>query len=242
MKRALLLGLAGFFACLFLALGVWQVERRDGKLALIAAVEDRIHTAPAPPPPPARWPALSAAKDEYRRLTVRGQLLHDREVLVQALTEAGAGFWVMTPLRTSAGVTILINRGFVPPDRRTPRSRAQALPRNEVRITGLLRMSEPGGGFLRTNQPAADRWYSRDVQAIGARGGLATLAPFFIDADKTPNPGGWPAGGLTVVAFPNNHLIYALTWFGLALLSAGGFVLVWRADKPLPRGGAAGAK
>ena len=95
-------------------------------------------------------------------------------------------------------------------------------------VTGLLRASEPGGGFLRANDPARDRWYSRDVAAIARARGLGEVAPFFIDADATPNPGGYPVGGLTVVAFRNDHLVYALTWFGLAGLSLFGVLLLGR--------------
>ena len=78
-------------------------------------------------------------------------------------------------------------------------------------------MTEPKGAFLRTNDASADRWFSRDVAAISAKHGLENPAPYFIDADATPNPGGFPVGGLTIIAFPNNHLVYALTWFALAV-------------------------
>ena len=86
---------------------------------------------------------------------------------------------------------------------------------------------QPGGGFLRTNAPAEDRWHSRDVAAIAAARGLTPVAPYFVDADATPNPGGFPVGGLTVVRFSDNHLVYAATWFALAAMLAGalGFVL-----------------
>jgi surfeit locus 1 family protein len=97
-----------------------------------------------------------------------------------------------------------------------------------VAITGLLRPSEPDGRFLRTNQPQAERWYSRDVAAIADRRGLGPVAPFFIDADAAANPGGFPIGGMTVVSFRNAHLVYALTWFGLAALSLFGLVLTWK--------------
>jgi surfeit locus 1 family protein len=92
-------------------------------------------------------------------------------------------------------------------------------------------MSEPHGGFLRANDPAAGRWYSRDVSAIARARGLGHIAPFFIDADASPNPGGYPRGGLTVVAFRNDHLVYALTWFALAGLSVIGVVLVLRSER-----------
>ena len=95
-------------------------------------------------------------------------------------------------------------------------------------VTGLVRLTEPGGRFLRANQPSADRWYSRDVAAIAAARDLGKVARFFIDADATPNPGGLPIGGLTVVSFRNSHLVYALTWFGLAGLCLFGLVLTLR--------------
>jgi surfeit locus 1 family protein len=204
-----------------LALGVWQVERRAWKLALIDRVEQRIHAAPSPMPVASSWPMISAASDEYRHVTVTGRFLHDRETLVKAVTDEGGGYWVLTPLRFDDGTTVLVNRGFVPPERRDPSTRHEGDPSARVEVTGLLRMTEPKGGFLRHNDPAHDRWYSRDVAAIAETRGLHGVAPFFIDADATPNPGGFPIGGLTVVRFPNNHLIYALTWFGLAFMLAG---------------------
>lgn len=212
----------------FTALGVWQIERRAWKLDLIARVDARIHALAVPPPARADWARVNARDDAYRHVRATGSFLHDRETLVQAVTERGAGFWVLTPLSTDQG-TVLVNRGFVPPERRDPASRRAG--QGPVTVTGLLRISEPGGAFLRANDPAAGRWYSRDVAAIARARGLGEVAPFFIDADATPNPGGYPVGGLTVVAFPNNHLVYALTWFGLAALSAWGAALILRKAK-----------
>ena len=203
-----------------LALGIWQIERRAWKLDLIERVEQRVHAEPVPIPAASSWSSINAADDEYRHVTVRGRFLHDRETFVQALTIDGPGYWVITPLQTAAGEIVLVNRGFVPSERRDPSSRSEGNPSGLVDIVGLLRISEPGGHVLRTNDPATDRWYSRDVPAIAAARGLSHVAPFFIDADDTPNPGGWPKGGLTVVSFPNNHLVYALTWFSLAVMLA----------------------
>ncbi|CCE03707.1 SURF1 family protein [Bradyrhizobium sp. STM 3809] len=205
---------------ILLALGVWQVERRAWKLDLIDRVDRRVHAAPVPVPGPAAWSAINRGDDEYKRVTLSGRFMNDRETLVQALTVDGPGYWVVTPLQTADGV-VLVNRGFVPSERREPASRSAGNPDGLVSVTGLLRISEPGGGFLRHNDPAANRWYSRDVAAIAAARGLSQVAPFFVDADATPNPGGYPVGGLTVIAFPNNHLVYALTWFTLALMLAG---------------------
>lgn len=170
---------------------------------------------------------VDAAQDAYRRVRLAGTFLHDRETLVQAVTEQGGGWWVLTPIRTAQGSMILVNRGFVSPERRNPATRQAGNPAGNVEVTGLLRMSEPDG-FLRRNDPAAGRWYSRDVAAIAAARGLTDVAPFFIDADAAPNAGGWPIGGLTVVAFRNEHLVYALTWFALALMAAATVVVVGR--------------
>jgi surfeit locus 1 family protein len=147
---------------------------------------------------------------------------------VQAVTDYGAGFWVLTPLKTDAGWTVLVNRGFVPPERRTA---ATLGPTGPVTLIGLLRITEPKGGFLRSNDPAANRWYSRDVAVIARARRLSQVAPYFIDADATPNSGGYPIGGLTVVAFPNSHLSYALTWFTMAILSVVGLVLLLRRER-----------
>jgi surfeit locus 1 family protein len=215
-----LIALAALGVAALTALGVWQLERRTWKLALIDRVEQRQHAAPQPMPVPSSWHAITASSDEYRPMTVTGHLLNERETLVAAVTDYGRGFWVLTPLQTTDGATVLVNRGFVPPEQRDPSTRREGNPSRAVTVTGLLRITEPKGAFLHANDPAANRWYSRDVAAIATVRGLSQVAPFFIDADATPNPGGYPIGGLTVVRFPNNHLIYALTWFAMAFMLA----------------------
>jgi surfeit locus 1 family protein len=202
------------------ALGVWQVERRTWKLALIDRVDQRIHAAPVPAPGPDAWPAINRDDDEYRRVKITGRFANDRETLVDATTERGMGFWVMTPLITPDGFTVMVNRGFVPVDRRDSATRAAGQIEGETTVSGLVRMTEPKGTLLRANDPAAGRWYSRDIAAIAKARDLNRVAPYFIDADATANPGGLPVGGLTVVSFYNHHLLYALTWFALALMLA----------------------
>jgi surfeit locus 1 family protein len=232
-SRAGLAGAALLLAACLAALGVWQLERREWKHALVAAVEARIHAPPADAPGPAAWPAIAADTDAYRHIRVTGRFRHDRETLVQAVTERGAGYWVLTPL-DAPGFTVLVNRGFVPPEEREAATRAAGNEPGPATVTGLLRISEPGGGFLRSNDPAAGRWHSRDVPAIAAARHLGRTAPYFIDAGAAPNPGGYPVGGLTVVRFADNHLVYALTWFALAVLSTWA---AWRVLRfaPVPR-------
>ncbi len=227
-RSILLIGLCAVLTVVFLSLGAWQVQRRAWKLDLIARVEQRIHAAPVPAPGPDAWTMISRDADVYRRVQLAGVYDHSRETLVQAVTEKGPGFWVMTPLKTDHGFTVLVNRGFVSNERKLPASRETGQIAGPVSVVGLLRLTEPHGGFLRANQPSTARWYSRDVQAIAAARDLSDAAPYFVDADAMPNPGGWPLGGLTVVRFPNSHLTYALTWFTLALLTGGAGVYVWR--------------
>lgn len=221
LARRLVAGLAALVLFSgFTALGVWQLQRLSWKLDLIARVDARVHAAPVPAPGPAQWAHVTRQADEYRRVRLSGVFENGRETLVQAVTEAGPGFWVLTPLRTPGGAEVLVNRGFVPSDKAAPATRLAGQPSGPVTVTGLLRITEPHGGFLRANDPAAGRWYSRDVAAIARARGLTDPAPYFIDADATPNTGGWPRGGMTVIHFRNSHLSYALTWFGLALMTA----------------------
>ncbi|WP_427307798.1 SURF1 family protein [Cupriavidus sp. H39] len=214
------------------ALGNWQVERRAWKLGLIAQVAERVHAPPVAAPAPAQWAGLTRANAEYRRVRASGTFLDDRQTLVQAVTEQGGGYWVMTPLRLADGSTVLVNRGFV-----AEPFRARVVPAGggTSEVVGLLRMSEPGTGVLRHNDAARDQWFSRDVAAIAARRGLGEVAPYFIDAAAVPPPAGadpkaWPTGGLTVTAFTNNHLGYALTWYGLALMVAAAAAYVGREE------------
>jgi surfeit locus 1 family protein len=200
------------------ALGVWQVERREWKLDLIERVEKRARAAPSAAPGPPQWPAVNKEDFEYQRVQVSGHFLGTRELLVQAVTERGGGFWVMAPFRTDDGFVVLVNRGFVSPEARDPALRVQA---GRVTLTGLLRVSEPGGAFLRDNAPGENRWYSRDVAALSHALELTGTAPYFIDADANSTAGArMPVGGLTVIRFHNSHLVYAITWFTLALMVA----------------------
>ncbi len=207
----------------FVALGIWQLQRLSWKLDLIERVDARVHAAPVPPPAREQWSQISAEQHEYQRVRLEGHYLPDRDTRVQAVTALGAGFWVLSPLQLNDGAIVLVNRGFVPSS-----WKGTALPSMAVDVVGLLRLSEPRGGFLRENDPAADRWYSRDVQAIAAARGLGQVAPFFVDAEaaagaidaEAAEPESWPRAGLTVIRFSNSHLGYALTWFALALLVA----------------------
>jgi surfeit locus 1 family protein len=230
MPRAGLLALLAVLFAAMVALGTWQVQRRAWKLDLIERVEQRLAADPVAAPGPRDWSQIGQP-DEYRRLIVTGTFRHDLETCTQAVTVRGPGCWVLTPLQTAEGWWLLVNRGFVDPQQRDASMRAAGQVAGLVTVSGLLRLSEPGGGFLRANDPAQERWTSRDVAAIAKHRALPAtdVAPYFLDAAETV-PGG-PVGGLTVVRFRNSHLVYALTWYGLAALAAFGGVLVLRAGR-----------
>jgi surfeit locus 1 family protein len=229
----LLFALALLLIVLFAGLGTWQVFRLQWKLDLIARVDARLHARPVSPPPAQQWAHITSESDEYRRVLLSGVYLYDLTTPVQALTEQGSGYWLLTPMCLLDGDIVLVNRGFIEaelgaPTRYAP-ARADADPcarargQAPVSVAGLLRTSEHGP-LMRTNDPAANRWYSRDVAAIEAARGLARAAPFFVDAAADQNPSGSPdrpQGGLTVVSFHNSHLVYAITWYALALMVAG---------------------
>ncbi len=213
--------LAVAFAAL-VGLGSWQLERRAWKLDLIQQVEARADAPPRPLPPARQWDTLSRAGDEYAHVRVTGTYDHAKEALVYTVLSEpngplrGPGFTVITPLMLPDGSAVLINRGFVPTDRRDPASRAAGQVAGPVTVTGLLRFAEEASSFVPANDPARNAWYRRDPSEIAAARGLPKAAPFLIDADASPNPGGLPQGGETRLVFPNRHLEYALTWYGLA--------------------------
>lgn len=227
---AIFCGLMVALIAALVSLGVWQIERLSWKEALIARVDQRVHAEPVAAPARADWEKINRATDEYRHVTAKGTLDNSKETLIYASTTLGPGYWVITPLNLDDGTSILINRGFVPTEKRDPATRSEGQVSTPVTITGLLRITEPKGTLIKSNDPANERWYSRDVAAIAEQRNVANVAPFFIDADVTQNPGGLPVGGLTQIAFPNNHLVYAITWFVLAIMATGLLVFVLRSE------------
>lgn len=217
-----------------LSLGSWQLGRLGWKQELIAQVEARAAAGPVPLPAPGQWPAMSAGADDYRRVRLTGTFRHGLEAYLYHVAgdsrsadrsrPQGQGYFVMTPLDLEGGGTVIVNRGFVPLERRDPATRAEGQISGPVTVTGLIRFPEARGFFAASDDHARRIFYTRDVAAMARAMGLTgTLAPFSVDADATPVPGGLPAGGETRLTFANRHLEYALTWFGLALTLIGVF-------------------
>jgi len=203
---------AAAMLAVLLSLGVWQVHRLHWKLDLIAQVNRNLTL-----PPVSLDAALAMGKGaEYRRVALSGRFDHAKEAYVHGIAEGATVWHVVTPLVTADGRVLLIDRGIVPEDLRDPAKRQAGRIGGERRITGVWRTPDPPGFFTPLPDRAHRLWYSRDVASIAAADRITPAAPVILEADATPNPGGWPKGGQTQVAFRNEHLQYAITWFGLA--------------------------
>jgi surfeit locus 1 family protein len=212
-------------------LGVWQLQRLTWKEALIARVALQMQMSFVPwAPGEAEWPSVNAEQYEYGHVRITGTFRHDLEALCYELLSdargkfSGPGYWVLTPLETAGGATFIVNRGFVPLERKDAATRREGQVTGKVTIIGLLRLPERRSWFTPADDPAHHLWQERDPIAIARAYGLARASPFFIDADASANPGGLPQGGETKLVFPNRHLEYAITWFGLALALIAVFV------------------
>ena len=222
---------------ILVGLGAWQVERLAWKEALLATIASRTHATPVPLPPQTAWPSLLPDDYAYRHVTATGTFDNAHEIHVfRPLSDAdahgpahGIGDLVLVPFRLASGGSVIVNRGFVPADRLDPATRAEGLVEGETTITGLMREPEPRNSFTPADDPANDQWFTRDPAAIAAALKIDDDAPFSIDEDAGQAPGGLPQGGETLVDIPNNHLSYALTWFGLAFGLVGVFAAyAWR--------------
>lgn len=199
-------------------LGTWQLERLQWKLALIATVNS--HMAAAPVPLNAIL-AMNPDEAQYRRVSLDGRFDHAREAYVFTTDQGAAVYHVLTPFTTDDGRIVMVDRGEIPAEKLDPATRAAGNVEGEMKITGVWRVPDPPGGFTPPPDAAKHIWFARDLKAIAAAGHLSLAAPAVIEADSAPNPGGWPRGGRTVVSFRNQHLSYAVTWFGLALCLLG---------------------
>jgi surfeit locus 1 family protein len=205
-----------------LALGTWQVERLQWKVGLIAQRTAQLAA------PPEVLPVHSDdwAVWDFRKVSTSGRLRHDLEQLFGASTHDGQlGHHLLTPLVREDGSALLVDRGWVPADRAHPAARREGQIEGQVTVTGIARYrgDEPAGWFTPANQPENLMWFSYDLPALEQALGLPLL-PVVVEADDRPNPGGLPIGGQTRIALPNNHLQYALTWYGLALTLLGVYV------------------
>jgi len=214
-----------------LALGTWQLERLRWKRTLIERVEARIGAEPMAVPDEDAWAGLDRDQIDYRPVRATGRFRHEQEIHVYTHLSrprgqfGGQGYWVITPLALANGATVLVNRGFVPQSFKTRGSRPHGLPAGEVTVAGLARIGETRGLFVPADTPAENTWFTRDIGAMARHLNLDRVAPFYIEAAASGPAGRLPQGGETRVSFANNHLQYAITWYGLALVLVAVYVL-----------------
>ncbi|MXN51188.1 SURF1 family protein [Shinella sp. AETb1-6] len=239
--RAILTGVA-FLAALaiLLSLGTWQVERLKWKEKLLADIAER---RVAPPVTLGEIEAMAARGEdiEYRPVTVTGVFANNRERHFFATWRGQTGYYVYTPLQLADGRFLFVNRGFVPYEAKEPEMRKQGQLTGEQTVTGLARarLAEKPSAIVPENDLAKNIFYWKDLDAMAASTGIAAdrLVPFFIDAGDAPNPKGLPIGAVTQFDLPNNHLQYAVTWYGLAAALVGvALYAVFRrkGDRPAP--------
>jgi surfeit locus 1 family protein len=215
-------------------LGLWQLQRKEWKEALIATLDERLAAAPEALPPAARWASLDAADDEFRRVRFRAEFLPAREGRVYTGGSGlrddikSPGYFAFAPARLADGTVIVVNRGFVPNEHPTAALAPIALPPGPVELLGVMRWPEAPAWYVTTHSAGEDLWFVRDHLAMAALygwdagGGAATraaaVAPFYIDLEAPAPPGGVPRPAPVKANLRNEHMQYALTWFGLAIV------------------------
>ena len=218
---------------ILVGLGIWQLDRKVWKEHLIATIEARLSQTPQELPPRTAWPTLAAADNEYRRVAFPAEFLPGEEALVYTAGSAfrpdveGPGYWVFAAARLAGGSVVLVDRGFISLDRKDSAKRA-ATPQGIIDIVGVMRWPEARGLFTPADEPQNNIWFARDPDAMAKAHKWPAPAPFYVEQESPVPEGRLPLPGKLVVALPDNHLQYAITWFGLALGLAGVYV-VWLA-------------
>jgi cytochrome oxidase assembly protein ShyY1 len=222
----------------FTGLGLWQLQRRAEKHALIAALSERLAAAPQPLLPVAQWNAMKPAKDEFRHVTLKAAYMPLPDAMVYSAGSAvrddisGAGTWAFVPARLASGETVVINTGFVAntmQDRGVEDRAVKALVRGEAEtMTGYIRFPETAGWLTPAENPTKRLWFVRNQLAMAKALGWGEVAPFYIDLEQPVPPNGIPKPGPLDVHLKDDHLQYAITWFALAGAVTIAFVVWWR--------------
>lgn len=227
-----------------IGLGNWQLERKTWKEALVDTLDRRLAAQPVDLPARARWSRLDPANDEFRRVAFAAEFIPNQEALVYTSGSAfrsdisGPGYWVLAPARFTGGSVIVVNRGFVPEGRQDRAAHAAGDPKGVISIVGVMRWPEPAGWFTPKDDPGHNLWFVRDPVAIAAAKGWGEVAPFFVEMESPQPPGGLPHAGPLKVNLRNEHLQYALTWYGLAVVLAIAFLFWVRSRRREARAGA----
>jgi cytochrome oxidase assembly protein ShyY1 len=210
----------------FTSLGLWQLQRRLEKHALIAALTERLAAEPEPLPPPSRWSELKPSSDEFRLVSFSATYARLPDAMVYSVGSAlrddisGPGSWAFMPARLASGETVVVNTGFVQntmQDRaQQDRAVAQLVTGEPAALTGYIRFPEKASLLAPSDNVAKRLWFTRDHLAMARALGWSAVAPFYIDLEKPVPPNGIPKPGPLQVHLKDDHLQYAITWFALA--------------------------
>lgn len=198
-----------------LFLGGWQLQRLAWKEGLIERLESRMYDAPIAPPAA----GVDIDDAEFRRVRAEGRFLNDQEMFLTGRPEKGTvGLHVVTPFVTGDGRTLLVNRGWIPDDRRDPAKRPNSQPEGTVTLEGIVRKPSLRNAFTPDNEPAKNLWFYVDVAEMAAKAGVTDVPPYYIDALRnTDSRMELPIGADPQIGLRNEHLQYALTWFFMAI-------------------------
>jgi cytochrome oxidase assembly protein ShyY1 len=219
----------------FVALGTWQMQRRTWKTALITTMEQRMAAAPLPLPSQASWATLEQSAHEFERVKLFATYVPGTHARVYGIASAarsdpaGPGFWIFMPAAVAGGGTAVVNRGFVPEGKSASMDQP---PEGTTELTGVLRWPEARGFFAPADDAARNLFFVRDPIAIAAAKGWGEVAPFYVDLEAPVPPGGLPALAPLQVNLRNDHLQYAITWYGLAAVVLVMFVFWVRSRSP----------
>ena len=210
----------------FLAVGTWQIERKAWKEALIQTLEARLSAASTPLPARAAWPSLDRARDEFRRVAFSAELLPGTQALVYTVGSGrsgdltGPGYRVLALTRVADGGLVVVDRGFLPQGRPDAGRLDVGDVAGLIDMVGVMRWPQARGFFAARDDPARNLWFTRDHLAIAAAKGWrqrwGEIAPFFVDLELPAPAGGYPQPDALAPSIRNEHLQYALTWYGLA--------------------------
>lgn len=223
---------------LLIGLGLWQLERLEWKEDLLARITERLTAAPVDLPAPESWRSLDLEAEEYRRVRLTGRFRDGQELHYFTQGADGTpGYAVISPLVLEAGqgAVVLVDRGFVPAGLKDPSTRPDSAVEGMVSFTGVMRTPQPRGAFAGADDPAKNIWMVRDPAVMGRALGVEKVAPFIVEAEADAFPGRWPQAGQTRVEMPNNHLDYALTWLGLAVVLLAIYLIYHRSQGRLGR-------
>lgn len=198
---------------LAIGLGSWQIDRLIWKRGLIAEREGAVSADPIPLPE-----RFDREQHQFRRVRVTGTYLHDKEMYLAARSMRGnIGYHIVTPMRLQSGRTILVNRGWVPQERKLPDLRAGGQVEGTVTVTGILRDAPPAGYFTPDNEPGSNVWFSVDLDAMARHAGVETFNGIYVEVQESAHNAPYPLGGQSRIELPNNHLQYVITWYAVAI-------------------------